>query len=76
MSPGHKSSACPVGMAERTPNFPGFVRSGGDNAAPAGAADNDRFTDERRVLDPFHGDEEAVQVDMGNMFQIKSRTPL
>jgi hypothetical protein len=65
-----------VGIADRTPNFRGFVRSGGDNAAPSRAADHDRFSDEGRVLDPFYGDKEAVQIDMCDiLFQINSRTP-
>ena len=66
MASGQSRNAREIGMADRTPNLPGLVRSGADHAAAAGRPADDeqrRLSGTFRVDHARDGDEERVGVD-------------
>jgi hypothetical protein len=44
----------------------GFVGGGGDDAATVAPADKDGFADEVRIEGAFDGDEEGVEIEVGD----------
>ncbi len=55
------------GSADFTPNVPGFVAGGSDDAARGGISDRHRTPAKARIVPLLHRREEGVHVDMDDL---------